>query len=187
MHDHARDGETPEVAGGEFTVIYDEHYSDVARWIRALGGPASDQDDLIQEVFSVVLRRLSHFDGQNLRAWLYRITAHQVRDFRRLTWFRHIFQRSEPLTPDVAACGQTPIMALETREKQRRLDALLARLSHTLRTTFILFEIEGYTAEEIASLQEAPLNTVRARILRARKKLTAMLEDQREAEGGGNA
>ena len=49
-----------------FQAIYDAYYAEVARWIRALGGPAADQDDLIQEVFVVVYRRLHDFEADVL-------------------------------------------------------------------------------------------------------------------------
>ncbi len=67
-------------------------------------------------------------------------------------------------------------MMLETRERQRNLERLLSKLSDPLRAAFVLFEIEGYTAEEISEMQSVPTNTVRARIHRARKKMTALLE-----------
>jgi RNA polymerase sigma-70 factor, ECF subfamily len=184
------------VAGGErlrargraldvhsFQSIYDAYYGDVARWIRALGGPSADQDDLIQDVFVVVYRRLADFDGRNLAGWLYRITAHQVRDYRRLVWIKYIFRRSVSLSSEVASARPTPVMALETRERQRRLQHLLGKLSDPLRVAFVLFEIEGYTAEEIAEMQSVPTNTVRARIHRARKKMTALLQSSAKVEG----
>ena len=165
-----------------FQAIYDAYYAEVARWIRALGGPAADQDDLIQEVFVVVYRRLHDFDGRNLAGWLYRIAAHQVRDYRRLVWIKYIFRRSIALSSEVASAKPTPVMMLETRERQRNLERLLSRLSDPLRAAFVLFEIEGYTAEEISEMQSVPTNTVRARIHRARKKMTALLESAAKAE-----
>ncbi len=158
-----------------FQSIYDAYYGEVARWIRALGGPAADQDDLIQDVFVVVYRRLADFDGRNLAGWLYRITAHQVRDHRRLVWIKYIFRRSVALSSEFPSAKPTPVMTLETRERQRNLERLLSKLSDPLSAAFVLFEIEGYTAEEIAEMQSVPTNTVRARIHRARKKMTAML------------
>jgi len=160
---------------GDFNAVYEAWFGDVARWIRALGAPASDHDDLVQEVFVVVYRRLHDFDGRNLAGWLYRIAAHQVRDFRRLRWIKNVFKRSIPLSHRMASPGPTPVMALETRERQARLEGLLAELSEPLRTTFVLFEIDGYTGEEIAAIHRVSINTVRARIHRARKKLLAAI------------
>ena len=69
---------------------------------------------------------------------------------------------------------------MESRQKRDALERLLAKLSEPLRTAFVLFEIEGYTAEEIARMNDTSLNTVRARILRARKKLTALIKAAKE-------
>lgn len=166
--------------GRDFRGVYEAWSDHVARWVRALGGPRSDQDDLVQEVFVVVHRRLPDFDGQNLPGWLYRITAHQVRDFRRLRWFKNVILRGAPLTNRIASADPTPLTMLETREKQEHLERLLSMLNDSQRVTFVLFEIEGYSGEEIARLQQVSLNTVRARIHRARAKLTAVLRDERE-------
>jgi RNA polymerase sigma-70 factor (ECF subfamily) len=169
----------------DFTAVYEGCYADVARWVRALGGPPADLADIVQEVFVVVHRRLPDFDGDNLIAWLYRITAHQVRDFRRLIWIKHIFRRSVQVSSEVASINPTQLMVLETREKQRHLEKLLSKLSESLCSTFVLFEIEGYTAEEIAVIQDLSINTVRARIQRARKKLTELLATERAKGGPG--
>lgn len=170
----------------DFRALYDTWFSDVARWIRALGASASDQDDLVQEVFVVVHRRLPDFDGENMAGWLYRIAAHQVRDFRRLRWIRHIFGRSVPLSPGVPSTGPSPLMMLETKEKQELLDRLLSTLNEAQRAAFVLFEMDGYTGDEIARIQQVSINTVRARIHRARKKVAALLLKWREGTRGGS-
>jgi RNA polymerase sigma-70 factor (ECF subfamily) len=174
-----------DAAAHDFRRLYDSWFADVARWVRALGASPSDQDDLVQEVFVVVHRRLHAFDGQNMAGWLYRIAAHQVRDFRRLRWIRHIFGRSVPLSPGVPSTGPTPLMMLETKEKQLLLERLLSNLNEAQRAAFVLFEMDGYTGDEIARIQQVSINTVRARIHRARKKVTGLLLKWREGPRGG--
>lgn len=163
-----------------FASVYYHTYEDVSRWIRALGGPSSEQDDLIQDIYLIVHRKLAHFDGKNLGAWLYRITAHRVRDFRRLWWFRHVLGKDPLALEKLESTDPNPVNVFETAEKRRELERLLSKLSVPLRATFILFEIEGYTAEEIADLQAISVNTVRARIHRARKKLVGILKSGRK-------
>jgi RNA polymerase sigma-70 factor, ECF subfamily len=175
-----RVGSPTDVDVRDVKAVYERWATEVARWIRALGGPMADRDDVLQEVFVVVHRRLADFDGQNLAGWLYRITAHQVRDFRRKLWLKHIFGRSVPLTESMPSSGPNPLMSVESRQKSDKLDRLLAKMSVPLRSAFVLSEIEGYTAEEIARMQKTSLNTVRARILRARKKLMALVKASAE-------
>ena len=164
----------------DFASVYYHTYEDVSRWIRALGGPSSEQDDLIQDIYLIVHRKLAHFDGKNLGAWLYRITAHRVRDFRRLWWFRHVLGKDPLAIEKLESNDPNPVNVFETAEKRRELERLLSKLSVPLRATFILFEIEGYTADEIADLQAISVNTVRARIHRARKKLVDILKSRRK-------
>lgn len=159
----------------DFRTIYDTWFTDVARWVRALGASAADQDDIVQEVFVVVYRRLPYFDDKNLAGWLYRITTRQVRDFRRLRWVKEIFNRSMPLSSNFPGTGPTPLGDALQDEKRKLMAHLLSRLNESQRAAFVLFEIHGYTGEEIAQFQGVSVNTVRARILRARNKLAALL------------
>jgi RNA polymerase sigma-70 factor, ECF subfamily len=163
----------------DFRSVYAAWFGDVLRWVRALGARPADHDDLAQDVFVIVHRRLADFDGRNMGGWLYRITANQVRDHRRLHWIRSVFKRGFRVSDQIEAPGPTPVMAVETRQKRRVLEALLGELSEPLRAAFMLFEVDGYTADEIAAFQQAPVNTVRARVHRARKKLLATIAERK--------
>src|SRR4051812_33305059 len=172
-------------AGPEFREIYDAWFDDVSRWIRALGGLDADRDDIVQEVFLVVRRRLKAFDGNNLAGWLYRITSRQVRDFRRRAWVKHIFTRRRGQEPDVLPHGGGgPAAALERKEEQRVLHTLLAKMAEARRTAFVLFEIEGLSGEEIARIQSVPLNTVWTRLHHARKEFFALAAKYQAAQSG---
>ena len=165
----------PDDAGNDFRTIYDAWFDEVSRWIRALGGLEADRDDIVQEVFLVVRRRLPAFDGGNLAGWLYRITRRQVRDFRRRAWVTQIFTKRRVDQPDVLPhAGTSPVAALERKEEQRILQTLLAKMQETRRAAFVLFEIEGLSGEEIASIQSVPLNTVWSRLHHARKEFFAL-------------
>jgi hypothetical protein len=50
----------------DFASVYHEWFQHVLRWSRAMGGPEADLEDLAQEVFVVVRRKLEAFDGRNL-------------------------------------------------------------------------------------------------------------------------
>jgi len=140
-----------------------------------MGGAEADRDDLVQDVFLVVYRRLPDFDGKNVGGWLYQIARRKVRDFRRLFWVRSLFGQSVPLTESTARSPGSPQESLETKESGLLLEELLRSLNPDQRSAFVLFEIEGYSGEEIARLHGVPLNTVWARIHKARKKLQARI------------
>jgi RNA polymerase sigma-70 factor (ECF subfamily) len=170
-----------------FDEIYATWYDDVSRWIRAMGGPDAEREDLVQDVFVIVHRRLCDFDGRNLPGWLYQIARRRVRDFRRLLWVKHLMLRRSPLPEGLSLVSPGPAEDLETKEKRQLLERLLERLNESERAALVLFEVEGYSGQQIAEVQGVPLNTVWARIHKARKKLQARLErfekqDQRRLE-----
>jgi RNA polymerase sigma-70 factor (ECF subfamily) len=168
-----------------FHAVYDRWFDEVSRWVRAMGGPRSDSEDLAQEIFVIVHRRLHDFDGQNLAGWLYQIARHRVRDFRRLLWVRQTFFRSEPLSDRVVTLGASPADMAETYQKRDKLELLLNKLNESERAALVLFEIDGYSGEEIAHIQGVPINTVWARIHTARKKLRTFLAKLEHREQGG--
>jgi RNA polymerase sigma-70 factor, ECF subfamily len=166
-----------------FEQVYSSSFNDVARWIRALGGMPADVEDLAQEVFLVVRRKLSGFDGRNLRGWLYRIAQRTVRDYRRRAWFRRVFLGggSTPEHYDTAPSDNDPGELFERKEAEGLLHGLLGQMSEVRRTTFILFEIEGYSGEEIADMQGIPLNTVWTRLHHARKEFLRLIAESGRA------
>ena len=171
-----------------FEQLYTRWFHDVSRWVRAMGGLSADLDDLTQEVFLVVRRKLAQFDGRNAGGWLYSIAKHQVRDYRRRAWVRHLL-RVSPREPDTVEPSQLvahspdPSEVLQRRQAEQFVNRILAKMSETQRTAFVLFEIEGYSGEEIAALEQIPVNTVWTRLHHARKRFFAMVEEARA--GGG--
>lgn len=168
--------EAPEQGAIDFTRVYSAFFPHVTRWIRALGGPPADVEDIAQDVFLVVRRRLGTFDGDNLVGWLYKITRFTLRDHRRRAWFRHVLARPGDIELDNLPHWQDgPGTYLERKEAQRVLHELLSRMSDKRRTAFVLFEIEGYSGEEIALMEDIPVSTVWTRLYHARRDFLGLL------------
>jgi len=169
--------------GLHFRDVYERWFDDVVKWLNALGVPASDTEDLAQEIFLVVRRRLSQFTGGNLAGWLYRITQLTVRDHRRRAWFKNLVSRRREIDlGNVPTSGESPERSYERGEHRRILQGLLARMSEKRRATFVLYEIEGYSGEEISLIQDVPLGTVWTRLHHARKDFWKLVGDHVRAE-----
>jgi RNA polymerase sigma-70 factor (ECF subfamily) len=169
----------------EFSAVYERWFNDVSKWIRAMGGPQAERDDLVQDVFLVVLRRLPDFDGHNLPGWLYQIARHRVRDFRRLLWVKHLLFGRVPLPENLVNEGASPAETLETDEKRAILERLLDKLNESERAALVPFEIDGYSGEEISDIQGVPINTVWARIHKTRRKLARWLAEAESRDASG--
>jgi RNA polymerase sigma-70 factor, ECF subfamily len=168
-----------------FAAIYDAWFDDVVKWIGALGMPDSETEDLAQEVFLVVNRKLSTFDGGNEAGWLYRIAELTVRDHRRRAWFRNLLRRGrhDVDIETVMRVEGVPTLAREQEQDRAVLERILAQMSPKLRATFVLFEIEGRSGEEIATLQDIPRATVWTRLHNARRVFWKLVAELRRQEG----
>jgi RNA polymerase sigma-70 factor, ECF subfamily len=167
-----------------FERVYADWFFEVWRWLRALGGPDADLEDLAQETFLVVKRKLPDFDGRHLAAWLYRIAAHTLSDYRRRSWFRHLVTRRGDADLDaLPARGLAPAELVEQREERRLVWRLLAKLKEPRRIAFVLFEIEGYSGDEIAALLGIPVATVWTRLHYARRDFMKLVRAHEKREG----
>jgi len=160
----------------DFSTIYDAWFEHVSRWLLALGAPSVDTEDLAQEVFLVVRRRLCDFDGRNVAGWLYRIASRQVWQHRRRRWIQRVSSPLQTVNIDEVPDGRAGAAALlETKEKRHLLLKLVSKMSEKRRVVFMLFEVEGYSGEEIADTLDVPINTVWTRLHHARKDFFALL------------
>jgi RNA polymerase sigma-70 factor (ECF subfamily) len=170
-----------------FRDVYECWFDDVVKWLYALGAPDADTEDLAQEIFLVVRRQLPRFQGGNLAGWLHEISRRTVRDHRRRAWFRYLVLRRQEidftLLPNT---GAGPARSYEDAESRRLFQDLVSRMSEKLRTAFVLFEVEGYSGEEIARAQDVPLGTVWTRLHHARKEFgrLAVAQQRRERSSG---
>jgi len=161
--------------------IYDRYAPQVERWLRRLAGPRFDPEDLLHDVFLVVLRRRHEFRGEaKVTTWMFRIAAQVVRWRRRndalRSWLWGLHGRA---LAESRSSGPTPVEEIERREESLLLYAALDRLPEKYRTVLILFALEECTGEEIAALLGIDSNTVWVRLHRARAKLADLLSEGR--------
>jgi RNA polymerase sigma-70 factor (ECF subfamily) len=167
----------------EFTSVYEHWFGEVSRWVRAFGGPDADVEDLTQEVFVVVQRRLDSFDGENLAGWLYRITQRTVRDHRRKAWFRNLFSRTRDIELEsLPGPYDDPARLFEKKDAARVVHILAKDMNEEQRSALLLFEVAGYSGEEIAALEGVPVATVWTRVHRGRKSFSKKLDAFRKKE-----
>jgi RNA polymerase sigma-70 factor (ECF subfamily) len=187
--DDARTGAaTPHVATKSFEQIYDECSDFVWRNARRLGVPSSGAEDVVQDVFIVVQRRLPDFDGRTtIQSWIFGILVRVVRHYRRS------YQRKDARCVSLeqhAVCNnsslagaRSPSDQAENAERVRLLEKLLGQLDESKRTLLILSELEGWTLREIAEYVGSNTNTVHSR-LRAAKRAFEDLHRRWLAEEG---
>src|SRR5262249_9125703 len=142
----------------ELARLYDEWYDQVLRWVRALSGLHADSEDITQEVFLVVHRKLHTFDGVNMPAWLYRIAQLQVMDHAKRAWVKRVLgRRKDVVLDDLPERGEGSAMSIEQHSDRRTLHHVLSKLPAERRAAFVMYEVFGYTCAEIAGIQDVPV------------------------------
>ncbi len=165
-----------------FEQTYEAHFDYVWRAARHLGVDEADIEDVLQDVFVVVLRRLPTFEGRSsLRTWIYGILLREVRDRRRSG--RRLSRRHERADERLDAIpdldGATPHDSAAKTEAVALLSQLLDTLEPERRDVFVMVEVEQLTVPEIANLLGEKINTVYTRLRLARADFEAALDRHR--------
>jgi RNA polymerase sigma-70 factor (ECF subfamily) len=154
--------------------MIEQDYRLIWRLLRRLGLPAAQADDAAQQVFLIAAERLADIRENSERSFAFGTALRVAQTFRRRS-----LRDPAPLEDGLhAAPGPDPEELTDRARACARLDALLAALPLELRTTFVLFELEGLTSPEIAELAGVPLGTVASRLRRARERFRQLLASQ---------
>lgn len=166
---------------------------------RLIGRMVRDTDlvqDIAQETFIRAYRALPQFRGESaFYTWLYRIAVNTAK--------KSLLElKRDPVVTESALAGRddddetsrpdheltdssTPDALLASKEIAQAVNAAVEALSEDLRQAIVLREIEGLSYEEIATVMNCPIGTVRSRIFRAREAIATRLRpllDTRQGE-----
>lgn len=164
------------VTDGVYTVAY-----------RTVGRPDLAAD-VVQETLLSAFHHIRSFRGGSFRAWLTRIAVNKSYDALRSIQRR----REDPIDdlapgdegePSVPAATDDPAEAALATELRRSIHAGLKGLPVDQRTAVVLFDVEGYSYEEIAYIAGVAVGTVKSRISRGRARLRELLAPHRERFG----
>lgn len=159
----------PAVPALPFERVYQEHFDFVWRSLRRLGVPTSAIDDATQDVFVIAHRGLASFRGESsIKTWLFAIAFRVARKHRPAP-------SPAPVDAETIADpgGRSPQEATMEEEARRLLYRMLGALEEERRAVFILAELEGMSAPEIAEALGVKLNTVYSRLRLARADFNA--------------
>ncbi len=153
----------------DFDAVVAEHGPYIWRVLRRLGVRPSDIEDVWQETFIVVHRKLGAFEGRSqLRTWLSAIAVRVASDYR-----SRAHRRREQATDEVPDGGAAASQHDDLVEQERRalLDKLIAELKPEQREVIVLYEFAELPMQEVAEALGCPLQTAYSRLHAGRKAL----------------
>lgn len=156
-----------------FDVLYETLFDFVLRCLRRLGVASAHAEDACQEVFIVLHRRLPDLRGDaSERAFLFGIATRVASDYRRRKVRGGAVEWSEHLLPST---GSGPFDAAAAAQAAELLERFLAQLDEDQRSTFMLIELEDFSAPEVCEALGVKLNTVYSRLRLARARFMRFL------------
>jgi RNA polymerase sigma-70 factor (ECF subfamily) len=162
-----------------FEQLYRRYHRRVYSICFRMSRSASAAEDLTQNVFIQVFRKLGTFRGaSSFTTWLHRLTVNEV-----LMHFRKNTVKKERTTED----GTTPTQIVRGTQNPARmsvvdriaLDEAIQQLSPGYCAVFILHDVEGYEHEEIGKILGCAVGTSKSQLHKARLKLRRLLKEQR--------
>jgi RNA polymerase sigma-70 factor (ECF subfamily) len=154
-----------------FENVYDSCAKLVWKALLRLGVAEHAVEDIVQEVFLIVHRRLPTFRGNSLiTTWVYGIAVRVARNHRRARRHREtvLAELSLEAAQVADSTERTPHVLVEKQEASKIVNRLLDGLDDDLREVFVLAELEELTAVEIAEVLDMNPNTVASRLRAAR-------------------
>jgi RNA polymerase sigma-70 factor, ECF subfamily len=156
--------------GDAFRTLVERYRRPVFSYLVHCGVPEPDRDDLFQEILVRVHRRASSYEASRpLHPWLFTVVANAVRSYFRSRKRLLLFAGPPPSdVRDEAPDGEAVASAKETTAW---LERAIQGLPLPQREVLLLATVENLPLNEIASILELPLNTVKTHLRRARLRL----------------
>ena len=160
----------------EFGRLLENEIPRLRRYARALTRNAAKADDLVQSSLVRALEKQHLWQpGSNLRAWLFTILHNQhVNEVRQLLRQGSLgpAEEAEPVYVEPVADA-----SLQLRDLQRAINTL----SYEQREVLLLVGLEGMRYEQVATILDIPVGTVRSRLSRARTTLRLLMDGAKTA------
>lgn len=166
-----------------FELLIIKYQRRLARLISRFVRDGAEVEDVTQEAFIKAYRALPGFRGESaFYTWLYRIGINTAKNyllaFKRRVPTTTMFDAEESESFEEGGLLRevnTPENELMSKQVVEVVSSSLERLPDDLRIALTLREIEGLSYEEIATVMNCPIGTVRSRIFRAREAIAENL------------
>jgi RNA polymerase sigma-70 factor, ECF subfamily len=167
-----------------FGLLVSKYQRKLARLLSRMIRDAAEVEDVTQEAFIKAYRALPSFRGDSaFYTWLYRIGINTAKNYlvsqgRRAPTSTSVdSDDAESMEDgDLLRHVDTPERLMMTKQIGQTVNAAMDALPEELRTAIVLREIEGLSYEEIATVMDCPIGTVRSRIFRAREAISERLK-----------
>ena len=165
---------------GAFNILTSKYYPRVYASIFSFIKSKEDSEDLSQQTFIKVWQQLDTFRGDSaFFTWVYRIAINLAKNFVTSSGFKKqkINTSIEDTEIDISSFNDIESTVIHD-ESLEEINNYIDTLPESLKTAFVLREVEGKSYEDIAIITQTPIGTVRSRIFRARESIVEFIEKE---------
>lgn len=172
--DLARNASNGDMAA--FEEIYKRHHRRVYSICLRMLQNASEAEDLTQDVFIQLYRKIGSFRGDSaFTTWLHRMTVNQVLMHFRKRTVKYEKVTEEGETPDQIVTGSVNPERMQIVDKIA-LEHAIGQLPDGYKNVFVLHDVEGFEHEEVARILGCSVGTSKSQLHKARLKLQKLLK-----------
>ena len=171
-----------------FEALFNAHKRRVYSLCLRMTGDTAEAEDLAQEAFLQLFRKISTFRGESaFTTWLHRLVVNVVLMHLRKKAVQTVSidepdtSQDEPVKRDY---GEDDLRLLGSADRIR-LNQAIGSLPHGYRTVFVLHDVEGYEHNEIARMMNCSIGNSKSQLHKARLKLREFLRSERKEARDG--
>lgn len=163
----------------KYSYLIEQYKDTIYNYALYMMGNRMDADDVAQEVFIKIWKNISGFNILAAKAWIMRTTHNLCIDYLRRRK-KNVENESDLENDNLKEIADRnyankPDKLAEFNQGETEIKAAIKSLPDSLKSIFVLYELEGMKYREISKTLEIPINTVKVYLLRARKKLQKKL------------
>jgi RNA polymerase sigma-70 factor, ECF subfamily len=169
---------------GAFEELYRIHAGRVYNLACRLTGSLSEGEDLMQEAFVQIFRKLDGFKGESaVGTWIYRLATNQCLDY-----LRSREAKARKLNDPIENEAMLPVHVTRPMRADRLdLERAISRLAPGYRAAFVLHDVEGFEHQEVAEMLGIAEGTSKSQVHKARAKIREYLSAAPPVETAGRS
>jgi len=165
---------------GAFNFLMNKYYPRVYASLFSFTKSKEDSEDLTQQTFVKVWQQIESFRGDSaFFTWVYRIAINLAKNYVASSGYKKqkVNSSIDQLEIDISSNENIESMLIHSQSIEDIKD-FINTMPEALKTAFTLRESDGKSYEEISTITETPIGTVRSRIFRARESIVEYMRKE---------
>ena len=165
---------------GAFSILVNKYHPRVYASLFSFTKSKEDSEDLSQQTFIKVWQQLKSFRGESaFFTWVYRIAINLAKNYVSSAGYKKQKISSSIDFHEIDVQSFDDLESIVIHEQSiKEINDFIITMPESLKTAFVMREVEGKSYEEISDITQTPIGTVRSRIFRARESIIDYMEKE---------